>query len=49
MCDEVRKELGFNYVVEQEIVKDEQKTLDFFEKAISDLVEKRDGKTWEWL
>ena len=49
MCDEVRKELGFNYVVEQEIVTDEQKTLDFFEKAISDLVEKRDGKTWEWL
>lgn len=49
MCKEVKKELGFNYVIEQEIVSNEKKMLDFFEKAISNAVEKRDAKTWEWV
>lgn len=49
MSKEVKKELGFNYVIEQQIVSDEVKMLDFFEKAISNAVEKRDAKTWEWV
>tara|TARA_R100001377_G_scaffold65994_1_gene41264 strand:+ start:3438 stop:4292 length:855 start_codon:yes stop_codon:yes gene_type:complete len=49
MSKEVKKELGFNYVIEQEIVSNEEKMLDFFEKAISNAVEKRDSKTWEWV
>ena len=49
MSKEVKKELGFNYVIEQEIVSDEEKMLDYFEKAISNAVEKRNDKTWEWV
>ena len=49
MSKEVKKELGFNYVIEQQIVNDEKKMLDFFEKAIENAVEKRDSKTWEWV
>ena len=49
MSEEVRKELGFDYVVEQKIVTDEKRMIDFFEKVIYDAVEKRDAKTWEWV
>lgn len=47
--DEEKKQLNINYVIEQEIVKDDNKILEFFESIINKLVEKRNAKTWEWL
>ena len=49
MTEEHRKQLKLDYVVEQALVKGDKKLQDNFEKAIHDLVEKRDAKTWEWV
>ena len=49
MPTEIKDKLGISYVVQQEIVNDEKKMIDEFQKVIAGLVEKRDARTWQWL
>ena len=49
VTDEHKQELKLDYIIEQSIIKDDTKLQDSFEKALHDIVEKRDAKTWEWV
>jgi len=49
VTDEHKQELKLDYIVEQAIIKDHTKLQDNFEKALHEIVEKRDAKTWEWV